>query len=165
MPDTLYFAYGSNLSIEQIKHRCPDTVLVQPYTVSNWELAFCPHGDIREMSGGAVHGALYRLSLYDESIMDTYEVNYSKIYFDSTLEDGTVENCMTYIADERHLLTPPTPDYFHRIRVGYNDWKIPTEPLFDAYRKSVGNESTEIPPEFLNGNPRPITVKPPKNMD
>ena len=156
MPDTLYFAYGSNLSIDQIKHRCPDVILVQPYTLSNWELAFCPHGDIRKNTRAVVHGALYRLTPHDESVMDEYEINYTKILFAITLDNGTTEACMTYIANERNLWTPPTPDYFNRIRLGYQDWNIPTELLFDAYRKSADDKNAEIP----IGDPRPITVKP-----
>lgn len=156
MHNTLYFAYGSNLSIEQIKHRCPDTVLIQQYTLSNWELAFCPHGDIRQNAGAVVHGALYRLSPHDESVMDTYEINYHKIYFAVTLEGGQTQQCMTYMANERQLWAPPPHDYFNRIRIGYEDWKIATDPLFNAYRKSSGDKEAEIP----IGDPRPITFQP-----
>ena len=156
MSTTLYFAYGSNLSIEQIKHRCPDVVLVQDYTLTDWELAFCPPGDIRENAGAMVHGALYRLTPHDESVMDGYEINYTKIYFDVTLEGGNTEKCMTYIAKERQLWAPPTTEYFNRIRLGYKDWNLPTEPLFNAYKKSVGDRDAEIP----IGDPRPIGIKP-----
>ena len=161
MSDTLYFAYGSNLSIDQIKHRCPDMIAVQPYTLAGWELAFCPHGDIRQSAGASVHGALYRLTAQDESTMDGYEINYNKIYFSVTLAGGKVEKCMTYSAKDRKTWTAPTPEYFNRIRVGYEDWKIPTDLLCDAYRKSVGDTNAEIP----IGDPRPITIKPHKNNE
>ena len=170
MTDTLYFAYGSNLSIEQIKLRCPDMVALQPYTLAGWKLAFCPHGDIRQsfntrVNGTCVHGALYRLTAKDESTMDGYEINYNKIYFSVTLDSGKVEKCMTYIAKDRETWTTPTPEYFNRIRVGYEDWKIPTDPLFDAYRKSAGDTNADIPPEILKGEPRPITIRPHKRNE
>ena len=158
MPDTLYFAYGSNLSVQQIKHRCPDTVLVQQYNLAGWELAFCPPGDIRENQNAVVPGALYRLSLTDEAVMDTYEVRYSKIYFDVTLDNGTTERCMTYIAGEREKWVAPRDDYFNRIRIGYDDWNIPYDALFTAYKKSVGDNTAQPP----IGDPRPIDAKPQK---
>ena len=158
MKNQLYFAYGSNLSREQIRHRCPHVELVQQYTLSGWELAFCPYGDIRENNNTCVHGALYRLNKTDELTMDKYEINYNKIHFDIILSDGTTEKCMTYITQERKQWFKPTEEYFNRIRIGYDDWNIPYDNLFIAYQKSTGNMNTQPP----IGNPRPITHKPQK---
>lgn len=40
MEETLYFAYGSNINLEQMEHRCPDALLVGPVTLQNYELQF-----------------------------------------------------------------------------------------------------------------------------
>lgn len=40
MEETLYFAYGSNINLEQMEHRCPDAQLVGPVTLQNYELQF-----------------------------------------------------------------------------------------------------------------------------
>ena len=40
MPETLYFAYGSNIDLEQMARRCPVAQVVGPVTLENYELAF-----------------------------------------------------------------------------------------------------------------------------
>ena len=36
----LYFAYGSNINLEQMAYRCPDASVVGPVTLEGWELLF-----------------------------------------------------------------------------------------------------------------------------
>lgn len=38
--NTLYFAYGSNINLNQMEHRCPDASVVGPVTLEGWELLF-----------------------------------------------------------------------------------------------------------------------------
>lgn len=41
----LYFAYGSNINLDQMAQRCPDAQVVGPVTLENYELLF--HGNLR----------------------------------------------------------------------------------------------------------------------
>ena len=40
MEENLYFAYGSNLDLEQMAQRCPDAETVGPVRLENYELRF-----------------------------------------------------------------------------------------------------------------------------
>ena len=40
MLETLYFAYGSNIDLEQMARRCPAAQVVGPGILENYELAF-----------------------------------------------------------------------------------------------------------------------------
>ena len=40
MEEILYFAYGSNINLEQMAHRCPDAQIMGPVTLENYELQF-----------------------------------------------------------------------------------------------------------------------------
>ena len=43
--DTLYFAYGSNINLDQMAFRCPDATVIGPVTLENYELLFRGNGD------------------------------------------------------------------------------------------------------------------------
>ena len=36
----LYFAYGSNINLDQMAYRCPDAQVVGPVKLEGWELLF-----------------------------------------------------------------------------------------------------------------------------
>ena len=61
MEETLYFAYGSNINLEQMEHRCPDAQLVGPVTLQNYELQFRGSGfaTVSPKKGSVVHGLLW----------------------------------------------------------------------------------------------------------
>ena len=40
MSETLYFAYGSNINLNQMAVRCPDAKVVEPAVLENYELLF-----------------------------------------------------------------------------------------------------------------------------
>lgn len=40
MSETLYFAYGSNINLNQMAVRCPDAQVVEPAVLENYELLF-----------------------------------------------------------------------------------------------------------------------------
>ncbi|MFR3411141.1 MAG: gamma-glutamylcyclotransferase family protein [Coprococcus sp.] len=40
MKDRYYFAYGSNMNLEQMKYRCPAAEVVENVRLENYRLAF-----------------------------------------------------------------------------------------------------------------------------
>ncbi len=44
----LYFAYGSNLNIKQMKQRCPDSIGISPAVLNGWKLVERTYADIEE---------------------------------------------------------------------------------------------------------------------
>ena len=75
MEETLYFAYGSNINLEQMEHRCPDAQLVGPVTLQNYELQFRGSGfaTVAPKKGSVVHGLLWKLTPSCEQSLDRYE--------------------------------------------------------------------------------------------
>ena len=75
MEETLYFAYGSNINLEQMEHRCPDAQLVGPVTLQNYELQFRSSGfaTVSPKKGSVVHGLLWKLTPKSEQALDRYE--------------------------------------------------------------------------------------------
>lgn len=69
----LYFAYGSNLNLDQMKKRCPDSAGVSPAVLSGWKLVERTYADIEEAPGECVNGALYEISDQDLANLDRYE--------------------------------------------------------------------------------------------
>ena len=81
MADKLYFAYGSNINLEQMDYRCPDATVVGPVVLENYELLFRRGGfaTIAPKEGGRVHGLLWSITPECERSLDLYE-GYPRFY-------------------------------------------------------------------------------------
>ena len=75
MENTLYFAYGSNINLNQMEYRCPDASVVGPVTLENYELLFRRGGfaTIAPKEGETVQGLLWNLTPECERSLDRYE--------------------------------------------------------------------------------------------
>ena len=66
--ERLYFAYGSNINLEQMAQRCPDAEVVGPVVLEDYELLFrgnragCGVATIEPLPGSQVHGLLWKLT-------------------------------------------------------------------------------------------------------
>ena len=75
----LYFAYGSNMNLNQMAFRCPDAEVVDTVRLEGYRLAFCMNGGgngvatILPEEGSYVDGVLWRISERDERHLDHYE--------------------------------------------------------------------------------------------
>ncbi len=56
MDNKLYFAYGSNINLDQMEYRCPDAKVVGPVMLDNYELLFRGCATIAPKDGSTVHG-------------------------------------------------------------------------------------------------------------
>ena len=73
MKKLLYFAYGSNLNVGQMKQRCPDSAGVSTAVLNGWKIAERTYADIEKCPGECVNGALYEISENDLAALDHYE--------------------------------------------------------------------------------------------
>ena len=79
MEKSLYFAYGSNINLDQMSHRCPDAKPLGPVTLDNYELLFrgSPGGSgfatIAPCEGSQVQGLLWEITPRCERALDFYE--------------------------------------------------------------------------------------------
>ena len=121
----LYFAYGSNLNLFQMKRRCKDSVFLKKYELKGYRLNFRSKyraADIEKSKNSLVPGALFEISKSDEKKLDVYEdypVLYKKYYF--SYYGKTV---MTYTMVKKTPFRFPTERYLNVIKRGYKDCKL-----------------------------------------
>ena len=121
----LYFAYGSNLNLFQMKRRCKDSVFLKKYELKGYKLNFRSKyraADIEKSKNFIVPGALFEISKSDEKKLDVYEdfpILYKKLYF--SYYNKTV---MTYIMVNKTEFRYPTERYLNVVKRGYKDCKL-----------------------------------------
>ena len=121
----LYFAYGSNLSHENMKKRCKDSSFIKSINLKGYSLTFrSKYGaaDIEKNKNSIVLGALYKISKSDEKKLDVYEdypILYKRMYF-----NYFGQKVMTYIMPKKTTFKNPTTRYLNIIIQGYKDCKL-----------------------------------------
>ena len=126
----LYFAYGSNLNLFQMKRRCKDSFFLKKYELKGYKLNFRSKyraADIEKSKNSLVPGALFEISKSDEKKLDVYEdypILYKKLYF--TYYNKKV---MTYIMVNKTEFRYPTERYLNVVKRGYKDCKLDTKYL------------------------------------
>lgn len=168
----LYFAYGSNINLEQMACRCPDAQVVGPVTLEGWELLFRRGGfaTIAPKEGERVTGLLWSLTQSCERSLDFYE-GYPRFYDKRMVTvrdgDGRSLSVMAYIMDER-FREPilPTDTYYNGILEGYQQNGLPVAALKKAWEHAVQEVHQETkrinrmftdhakPPKRRNGHER-----------
>ena len=132
----LYFAYGSNLNLFQMKRRCKDSVFIKKYELKGYRLNFRSKyraADIEKSKNSLVPGALFEISKSDEKKLDVYEdypILYKKLYF--TYYNKTV---MTYIMVNKTEFRYPTERYLNVVKQGYKDCNLNISYLIRAFSK------------------------------
>ena len=132
----LYFAYGSNLNLFQMKRRCKDSVFLKKYELKGYRLNFRSKyraADIEKSKNSLVPGVLFEISKSDEKKLDVYEdfpILYKKLYF--TYYNRTV---MTYIMVNKTEFRYPTERYLNVVKQGYKDCNLNTDYLIKALNK------------------------------
>ena len=131
----LYFAYGSNLNLFQMKRRCKDSVFLKKYELKGYRLNFRSKyraADIEKSKNSIVPGALFEISKSDEKKLDVYEdypTLYTKYYF---YYYG--KKVMTYTMVRKTLFKYPTERYLNIVKRGYRDCKLDKRYLLKALK-------------------------------
>jgi len=140
----LYFAYGSNLSLAQIKLRCPDHKPKGTAVLSNHRVVCNKKGDngidfyagIVCSPGDEVLGALYQLNEKDIDRLDVSEgckdggrhyIRNEKDFFVRNRETDEVINAFTYFVVEPVASKKPTSGYAAKIFQGCHDHCLPDD--------------------------------------
>ena len=143
MSEMLYFAYGSNINLNQMAVRCPDAKVVEPAVLENYELLFRgnAHGygvaTIRFKEGSQVHGLLWRLTPECEQNLDTYEA-YPQLYDKQKVplrtKSGKQVWAMAYVMTHewKRIPTTPVPSYYTGILEGFQQNGLPEQALEDS---------------------------------
>ena len=129
----LYFSYGSNLNLSQMKRRCKDSVFLKKINLENFRLTFRSRyraADIEPKKNSLVPGGLFEISKSDEKKLDLYEdypILYKKYYF---VLDG--KKVMTYTMVKKTPFRFPTERYLNVVKRGYLDCKLDKKFLIRA---------------------------------
>lgn len=121
----LYVAYGSNLNLEQMRHRCPTAEVVGKGTLEGWKMTFRGGGGgvatIEKNEDTFVPVLVWRICPADERALDIYEGFphlYRKEMVPVNFDDATIP-VMAYIMNEGHPLATPSKSYYTTILEGY----------------------------------------------
>lgn len=144
MSKRLYVAYGSNLNIRQMKHRCPTAKLYGTGEIKDYELQFKGHPDsafatIAPKEGVSVPVAVWEIQSRDEMSLDRYE-GYPSHYFKQNVPvqlDGEEVNAMVYVMNLKMGFGLPSPYYYQTVHEGYNDCGLNTDVLDTAVKESA----------------------------
>lgn len=141
----LYFAYGSNMNLNQMAFRCPDAAVVDTVRLEGYRLAFRTNGGgngvatILPEEGSYVDGVLWRISERDEQHLDHYEgfpFLYGKEPVTVTDQDGVRREIMAYTMNSPYKDTPAMPShaYLEGILNGCRQNGIDTQTVIEAVR-------------------------------
>lgn len=141
----LYFAYGSNLNIQQMKHRCPKAAPLGNFYLRDFRLVFRGVADIIYWPGGVCPGGLWSITKDCEEALDRYEgykieAPNNGLYRKSIVEvfntDGELSmEVMTYQMNSAGIF-PPSQLYLDSIIQGYRDFRLPRKRLRAAVKRS-----------------------------
>ena len=152
MADRYYIAYGSNLSVGQMRVRTPDAVIAGTGVLRGWRLLFRQFATIKKCKGYNVPVLVWKISEQDEKNLDRYE-GFPRFYVKRRLkvavtsldgEDLGEVSAMVYImtkeaTENRGVTSLPSKYYYSVLEAGYKtfgfDDKILTEAVLEARRQ------------------------------
>lgn len=144
-----YIAYGSNLSVAQMKVRTPDAKIVGTGILYGWRLLFKVHATIEPCEGKNTPVLVWEISESDEQQLDRYE-GYPSYYYkqDVELEVFPLEGgepvkltAMVYLMTEGRRLEAPYPGYYGVLAEGYRRFHFPMHILERALADSIGKKN------------------------
>lgn len=139
----LYVAYGSNINLEQMHHRCPDATVYDTGTLKNTALQFSKVATIEAKKGAETPVVVYNLPEHDERTLDVYEGyphKYIKKNVSVELSDGRQITAMAYVMKDGKTLETPSDAYYSRISDGYLSFGFDNVFLEEAYNRAAAYE-------------------------
>ena len=138
-----YIAYGSNINLPQMAHRCPTAKVKGVGYISGWKLTFKGNegsavATIEPDKNGKVPVLIWEIEPSDERALDRYEGYpwlYRKETITATLGSEKID-AMVYIMNEGRGYGAPHPRYYETIRQGYEEFDIDEAYLKKTCRKS-----------------------------
>ncbi len=137
----LYFAYGSNMHLAQMRNRCPKSPLVGPGLLCGyrWIITARGYANIIADPRGMVEGLLFGLDPEDEQRLDGYEGvhlgNYHKVSV-QVLSNREELHALTYI-DPVTSEGVPKSEYVGRINAAVRDAQLSPQYLHQVIRRYI----------------------------
>lgn len=135
-----YLAYGSNLNIDQMAHRCPDARTVGTSEIRDYQLAFRRgYLTIEPAEGSSVPVGIWEISDDDEKKLDRYE-GFPKFYrkeYATVQHKGRTMTCLVYVMNDGFPVQAPSDFYFYTVLHGYRDFFLEDRTqLMAAYERA-----------------------------
>lgn len=144
MENKRYAAYGSNLNLRQMRHRCPGAKLCGIGTLNGYELQFRgQHNNafatVTPKAGASVPVAIWEIDWLNECALDRYE-GFPSHYFKECLPiqfGGKTVPVMLYRMNLRAEFGLPAPYYYATVQEGYRNCGLDVSVLEQALRNST----------------------------
>ena len=139
-----YAAYGSNLNLEQMRHRCPTARVVGVSSLENHHLLFrgSPYNAVATVEpceNSSVPVLIWEITPRDEKALDIYE-GAPRFYRQEILDfevNGKSVEAMMYVMNDGHSYGIPSNYYLNVIREGYKSAGFDERILMDAVHESL----------------------------
>jgi len=140
----IYFAYGSNMDLDQMKVRCPGSGVIGVGELSHYAMAFTRWSrswksgtaDILPERGKSVYGVLFDLTFEDLKKLDKF-ADYSNSYLRQDVSvsfEGEALPAMTYVA-RRQGVYRPSKSYMGKMLHGAEQNQLPE--AYISFLKSI----------------------------
>ena len=145
MKNKIFAAYGSNMNLEQMLHRCPGAKVTGTGEVENYKLTFRGRGNgvanIERGQGSTVPIVLWEITARCQKALDIYE-GYPRLYVKRDIEVVTQKGvviAMAYVMRKEYERLPAKPSqyYLDIISEGYADNEIPLGTLKEAVAENL----------------------------
>lgn len=142
-----YFAYGSNMNLDQMGFRCPDAVVVDNVRLEDYRLAFCGRNPgngvatILPEEGSHVDGLMWKITPRCEESLDHYE-GYPHLYGKEMVsvrkQGGVQQDVAVYVMNAPYKDCPAKPSdfYLKGILEGCRQNQLPVAPVMDAVKRT-----------------------------
>ena len=143
----LYAAYGSNLNLAQMAHRCPTAQVVGQSELTGRRLLFRgPHANavatVEPRAGSKVPVLVWEITPTDEAALDRYE-GFPYLYRKERVKvklNGKTVTAMVYVMNDGRPLGQPSCYYYTSILEGYKSASFDVDVLRKATTDSVAEE-------------------------
>jgi gamma-glutamylcyclotransferase (GGCT)/AIG2-like uncharacterized protein YtfP len=159
----LYFAYGSNLDIQQMRSRCPNCQVLGKGFLARHCLDFTRYS--HKWQGGVadviaadepqrVWGLVYRLTegdLYALDQHESYPTGYDRAQTTIVTQQLTLEDVWVYRVVQKRELIPPHPQYLGIIQAAAQRWQFPPDYHTHLHQFTA---PAHLPPSSTPAEPR-----------
>ncbi|GIV89167.1 MAG: hypothetical protein KatS3mg055_1685 [Chloroflexus sp.] len=130
----LYFAYGSNMSLERLRSRIASVKVIGRAFLKDWNMVLNKRSrdgsgkaNLVESPGDVTWGVLYEIHNSDLDTLDRVEGGYQRITVQVQQPDGTVVEAVTYISG--NLTNDPRPYRWYKelILSGAREHNLPQD--------------------------------------
>lgn len=137
-----YFAYGSNMNLEQMKHRCPNSTVKDNFELEGLELEFKSQGfgsfaTVKQNENCKTPVVMWEITEKDELNLDRYEgcPNFYRKEYITVEFDDEIHDVLIYVMNDQSYGIP-SKGYIDVIEEGYKSAGFDTDILYDYLKKS-----------------------------